>query len=140
MDSFLTLFDMIGTLARRRYQAAERSFVVLGLNHTEARLLTLLNEAGGKTTQDKLSAGLLIDRSNAGRALKRLEADGYIRREKDATDKRTNHVAMTKKGEQAVSDIAKLRVQMAERFFLDLKPDEAQKVVTLLQKALPKDG
>jgi len=140
MDSFLTLFDMIGTLARRRYQAAERAFAALGLNHSEARLLSLLHEADGKTTQDKLSAGLLIDRSNAGRALKKLEAEDYIRREKDAADKRTNHVTITKKGEKAVNDIAEMRVGMAERFFLDLEEKDAEKIVALLQKALPKNG
>ena len=30
MDAFTELFDLIGELARRRYQAAERSFAVLG--------------------------------------------------------------------------------------------------------------
>ena len=41
MNSFQTLFDMIGELARRRYQMAEGCFSALGLNHTEARLLAL---------------------------------------------------------------------------------------------------
>lgn len=136
MDGFLTLFDMIGVLARRRYQEAERWFAALGLNHTEARLLNLLHEAGEAATQEALSNQLLIDRSNAGRALKRLEEAGYIERRKDDADKRAKLVRMTQKGSDAVAEIAKLRVEMARSFFGDLTEDEAARAVGLLKKAI----
>ena len=106
MDSFVRLFDMIGVLARRRYQEAERWFRELGLNHTEARLLTLLNEEGGSSTQEALSNLLLVDRSNAGRALKRLEQGDYVVRQPDEADKRTNLVRMTAKGREAVGELS----------------------------------
>ncbi|MEJ7787147.1 MAG: MarR family transcriptional regulator [Solirubrobacteraceae bacterium] len=48
----------------------------MGLNHTEARLLRMLDEEGGAATQDALSRRLAVDRSNAGRAFKRLEQAG----------------------------------------------------------------
>ena len=102
VNSFLTLFDLIGELARRRYQTAERYFSALGLNHTEARLLTLLRREGGIATQDALSNRLSVDRSNAGRALQRLEQDGYILKRQDDADKRANLVKITPKGRKAV--------------------------------------
>ena len=136
MDNFLTLFDLIGMLARRRYQTAERCFSTLGLNHTEARLLTLLRQANGVTTQDELSNWLFIDRSNAGRALKRLEREKYIARRKGDADKRTNLVQITAKGRKAVVEISKLKKKMAQSFFHDLKRDEAGAIVDLLKKAL----
>ena len=140
VTGFLALFEMVGVLARRRYATAERCYSALGLNHTEARLLTLLHQDGGATTQDELSNLLYIDRSNAGRALKRLELEGYIVRRRDDTDKRTNHVKITAKGQETVVEVSKLRNKIAESFFGDLKEEEADKIVDLLNKALANEG
>lgn len=136
MENYLALFDMIGVLARRRYQTAEREFAAIGLNHTEARLLSLLKEAGGECGQERLSEQLYIDRSNAGRALKRLEQDGYIAREKDAADRRAYIVRLETKGRKAVRDIAKIRDAIVAGFFGDLSEREAGKVVALLEMTL----
>jgi len=136
MSNFQMLFDLIGELARRRYQAAEKSFASLGLNHTEARLLTLLHQNRGSAAQDELAGKLLVDRTNAGRALQRLEQQGYILRRKDDTDKRANLVRLTGKGRKAVGEIGKLRKKIVLRFFGDLKEAEAGMIVELLRKAL----
>ena len=135
-NSFQTLFDLIGEFARRRYHTAERCFSALGLNHTEARLLKLLWQDGGAATQDALSNRLFVDRSNAGRALHRLEQDGYILRRKNDTDKRANLVQITPKGRRAVVAISRLKKKMAQSFFGDLKENEAGAIVHLLRKAL----
>jgi DNA-binding MarR family transcriptional regulator len=138
VNSFLTLFDLIGELARRRYQTAERFFSALGLNHTEARLLTLLHRGDGAAAQDALSNQLSVDRSNAGRALQHLEEGGYIVRRKDDTDKRANLVRITSKGRKAAIAISRLKKEIAESFFGDLNEDEAGTVVNLLRKAFTK--
>jgi len=134
VNSFLTLFDLIGELARRRRQTAERCFSALGLNHTEARLLTLLRQHG-VAAQDALSNQLSVDRSNAGRALQRLAQDGYIVRRKDDADKRANLLQITPKGRKCVVEISRLRKKMAQSFFGDLKEDEAGAIVKILGKA-----
>ncbi|MCA9908666.1 MAG: MarR family transcriptional regulator [Anaerolineae bacterium] len=139
MDNFLTLFDLIGVLARRRYQVGERYFAALGLNHTEARLLRLLSQEGGEATQDALSNLLFVDRSNAGRALKRLEQEGYVARNKDDADKRTNLVQITNKGLEAVKEISELGKEMAHSFFGDLTEDEAGTIVDLMRKVIPSE-
>jgi MarR family transcriptional regulator, transcriptional regulator for hemolysin len=135
-DSLLALFDLIGELARRRYQAAERHFSALGLNHTEARLLTLLCQAEGRAAQDALSNGLSVDRTNAGRALQRLERDGYILRRTAGADRRAKLVEITPKGRAAVLRISRLRKEIARSFFGGLEQDEATVIVNLLGKAL----
>lgn len=140
MDNFLTLFDLIGVLARRRYQTAERYFAALGLNHTEARLLTLLHQQNGAATQEALSSLIFVDRSNAGRALKSLEQAGYIGRRKDNTDRHTNLVQLTAKGRRAVTEIAKLKKTIAQNFFGDLSEDEAGQVAELLRKVLKNEN
>ena len=136
MDNFLGLFDLIGELARRRYRAAERGFAALGLNHTEARLLTLLGQQGGTATQDALSDLLFVDRSNAGRALRHLELAGQIERRKDGADRRTNLVQITALGHATVAEIARIRGEMARGFFGALTEDEAGAAIALLSKAL----
>lgn len=136
MNNYLKLFDLIGVLARRRYKAAEQYFSALGLNHTEARLLTLLDRENGEATQDVLSGMLFVDRSNAGRGLKRLEQGGYITRVENEDNKKTKLVRITAKGRETVVEISKLRNKMAQSFFGDLGQDEAGRVTELLQKAL----
>ena len=135
MDRFIVLFDLVGELARRRYQMAEQGFAGLGLNHTEARLLSLLHQKDGSATQDELSSMLFIDRSNAGRGLKRLETGGYVARSKDSADKRANLVQMTQKGRQAVAAISRIRKEMARSFFGNLTAQEAGLLADLLKKA-----
>ena len=136
MDNYFALFEMIGVLARRRYQTAEREMAAIGLNHTEARLLSLLSEAGGESAQDALSNQLHIDRSNAGRALKRLEQDGFITRVRDEADRRAFLVQLSGKGRRAVRDIMKVRNAIVASFFGELTEEEAGRAVALLEKAL----
>jgi DNA-binding MarR family transcriptional regulator len=136
MSPRIDLFELIGALARRRYQAAERSYASLGLNHTEARLLTMLGNEAGAATQDALSRRLFVDRSNAGRAFKRLEQAGYVGRRKDDADNRTNLVDITPKGREAAAEVKRLSNEMARTFFGDLTEADAATIVTLLRKAL----
>ncbi|HEU0123100.1 MAG TPA: MarR family transcriptional regulator [Bryobacteraceae bacterium] len=136
MSPFLELFDLIGELSRRRYQVGERTFATLGLNHTEARLLALLHKNGGDSPQDALTANLSIDRTNAGRALQRLQQEGYILRTKDSADKRANLVQLTEKGQETVHAIGKLRKQLVQTFFGSLTEAEAETAIALLRKSL----
>ncbi len=132
----IELFEVIGALARRRFQAAERAYAPLGLNHTEARLLTMLADEGGAATQDALSRRLHVDRSNAGRAFKRLEQIGHVARRKDAADNRTNLVDITPEGREAAAQVRRLGDEVARTFFGDLTQADAATVVRLLKKAL----
>jgi DNA-binding MarR family transcriptional regulator len=134
VNNLLSLFDLIGELARRRYQIAERYYSSLRLNHTEARLLTLLDKQNDVITQDALSNLLFVDRSNAGRAMKRLEYEGYIERYQNDTDKRTNLVELTAKGREVVAEILKLKQTMVQEFFGELTEEEAGQIIDLLRK------
>ncbi len=139
MDHLSKLFDLIGVLARQRYQTAEEHFSKLGIIHTEARLLRLLSLEGGKAPQEALSAMLFVDRSNAGRALKTLEEKGYVIRVKDTQDKRAYQVHITEKGQKMVIEIIKIGDVMAHTFFGHLTNDEAGIIVNLLEKAMSDD-
>lgn len=132
----LELAELIGRAARRWHQLGERSFAALRLNHTEARLLTLLEQHGGGATQDTLSNQLSVDRSNAGRALSRLEAGGMVVRRKDELDARTKIVDITDAGRAAVQEIAQVRAEMAESLLGKLSRSETRAVSDLLRTVL----
>jgi DNA-binding MarR family transcriptional regulator len=134
MDGFHALFDCIGDLARRRFQLAERHFAAVGFNHTEARLLTLLHHQGGEAAQDALSSQLHVDRTNAGRALQRLERDGYLTRAASETDKRARQVRITAKGRKAVNQLHKLRDRIVAGFFGTLPEPEAAAIAARLRE------
>ena len=137
MNNSQVLFEIIGQIARRRYLAAEQCFSALNLNHTEARLLSLLRQAGGAATQDALAGQLIIDRSNTGRSLKHLEQLGCILRRIQPGDKRANQVRLTRKGSKTAIAIDRFRRKMAQDFFGNLTDAEAGAVVNLLGKAFP---
>jgi DNA-binding MarR family transcriptional regulator len=96
----------------------------------------MLDNEAGAATQDALSRRLFVDRSNAGRAFKRLEQAGYVGRRKDDADNRTNLVDITPKGREAAAEVNRLSNEMARTFFGDLTEADAATIVTLLRKAL----
>jgi DNA-binding MarR family transcriptional regulator len=97
----------------------------------------MLAGEGGAATQDALSRRLSVDRSNAGRAFKRLEQAGYVARRKDDADNRTNLVDITPKGREAAAEVSRLRGEMARSFFGDLTEADAATVVVVLRKTVP---
>lgn len=137
-NSYSELFDLVGELAQRRFRLAERALLALELNHSEARLVSILGREG-TMTQDALSASLTIDRSNAGRSLKKLESRGYIVRHKDEVDKRTNVVAITDKGRKLTPRVDRVREELVSTLFRDLDEQDAKVIVRLLRRAIPDD-
>lgn len=135
MDAYLTLFDLIGIFAHRRYYAVEAELAVFGLNHTEARTLAILDQEG-ELSQDALAAFLPVDRSNAGRALKRLEGEGLVTRRKSDHDKRTFLVGITDAGRRAAADVQSVRKAAAKKVFTGMKAKDAKAAAELLKAAL----
>lgn len=136
----LGLFELVGELSRRRYQLGERAFAKLGLNHTEARILSLLVGMAESPTQDALSNRLTVDRSNAGRAMKGLEQRGLVAREKHVTDGRTYVVRLTDEGRQVAHQIEQMRTGMAQELFPQLTDAQADALIAHLEQAIEVGG
>ena len=136
MEIFGCLFDILGEIARKRYVAGEKYYAKHGLNHTEGRILRLIQEAQEEISQDELGLQITIDRTNVGRALAKLETAGLIVRCPDPSDKRAKVVKITTQGQALVRRIAKDRSMMLEEFFGNLTKDEAAAAVSLLKKVV----
>lgn len=136
----LGLFELVGELSRRRYQLGERAFAKLGLNHTEARILSLLVGYSEAPTQDALSSRLTVDRSNAGRAMKGLEQRRLVAREKHVSDGRTYVVRLTDEGRDAARQIEQMRAGMAQELFPQLSNTQADALIAQLEQAFDVGG
>jgi DNA-binding MarR family transcriptional regulator len=66
-------------------------------------MITLYNNEG--INQEELSSRLLIDKAATARAIKSLEEKGYVRREKNEKDKRSNKIYVTDKGKSCQDKI-----------------------------------
>jgi DNA-binding MarR family transcriptional regulator len=134
MSRFHLLFDVLGQLARRRFQLAEQYFAKVGLNHTEARILSLLHQSEGTSAQDDIANKMNIDRSNVGRALKNLEGRGLVMRAKSTQDKRVFMIQLTDEGQSCVAQITEIKNHIIDTFFGEMSEDEAAVVYGLLKK------
>lgn len=128
------LLELITEVGRQRYRLAEKGFLPLGLTHTEARLLILLVKAEGEASQEALSAALVIDRSNVGRALKSLESKGYIARTASKTDKRAKVLKITDEGSAQALKIREIGHQIEQTLLSGLSETEISLALTILHK------
>ena len=107
-------------------------------HHTEARgsqrrVLHLLSRHGSMTQRDLLEQ-LGVRASSLSELLSKLEAKGFITKEKSEADKRNFDVALTESGKQALQEMqVQYNVVMAD-LLSDFDAEEAARLDTLLQK------
>ena len=101
----------------------------------ESNIITLLNMKKNKILRlEEIAKELLvedIDRFNE--AIKKLEEEGYVRREKDNLDKRANKVFLTEKGMDIKEDIYKILSQWESIISQSLEKEERILMINLLQ-------
>ncbi len=81
-------------------------------------LLYLFRNANTGISQEALSAYLLIDKAATARAVQSLLQKGFIRKEKDETDRRANKIYVTDLGEQR-SRLVKARLEQWTHFLTE---------------------
>lgn len=104
----------IAQIYRNNLIALSKDFANLKLGAGQYVFLAQLFETDG-INQEELSEILKIDKANTARALKKLEEEGYIRRERDLYDKRAYKVYITNKA-----------LEIKEKFFEILTKNEAR--------------
>jgi DNA-binding MarR family transcriptional regulator len=96
----------LGFLVVRLAEAVDRAFVAaladLGLKPRHLRLLVLVDRAPG-LNQRELARQLEMDAGNLIAILDALEADGLLRRTRDAEDRRQRLVSLTAKGKRVLA-------------------------------------
>lgn len=95
-------------------------------------LLELYIEDG--RNQEELAEVLKIDKGTTARAIKKLEENEFIRREKDEKDKRSNRVYLTEKGKSMKDNIFAILNQWDKKMSEQLDEDERELMIKLLRK------
>lgn len=104
-----------------------------GIGHAEMRLLMLLYTFE-KCTQDELTSRLEVDRSNVGRALKKLVDLGYVTRVRDRDDGRLFRIFLTEKGVALKEPLFKIKHNIELTIGAQVDDEEIKVLIGLLSK------
>jgi len=116
----------------RTYHGSVAAFEKLtGITAAKWRILFLI-DSEPECTQKRLTDLIKVDPGSITRQVKRLEAEGYIRREDDPRDNRLTRIFLTARGRQYVDKKMQLRREFLQRMLVGIP----EKDVELLQATL----
>ena len=129
------LFGMLGKCGHYLFRRP-------GHGHGQKRVLKILSKQG-TMSQRELQEVLNVQAGSLSELLGKLEARGYILREKDEEDKRKAVVCLTEEGREALGEDEAARSRDAELFDVLSEEEQAQLKILLgklLNEWYPKDG
>jgi DNA-binding MarR family transcriptional regulator len=122
------LLALLGQQAMRRLRAAHTEH---RLSPRQFHLLGLLHDRGAMT-QRELGALMDVDPSILVTQLNPLEADGYLSRERDPTDRRRHVVTLTGAGERQLDRAAQAQRDAEDELFAGLSKAQRAQLRRLL--------
>ena len=105
-----------------------------GLSIAKLAALRQLHLAGDSLPLGQLAERLACVKSNVTQLVDRLEADGFVSREGDPSDRRSRLAVMTDAGRQAYVRGSDLQQQVERELFGTLSGDESAQLERLLAK------
>ncbi|MFA4860452.1 MarR family winged helix-turn-helix transcriptional regulator [Methanoregula sp.] len=107
----------------RRLDLSAGQFPVLMLLYKEQNI-----------TQETLVRHYHLDKGTIARAVKKLEAAGYIRRIVDPTNRRAVRLFLTEKGEQVIPYLKEIHTEWNEQVFTGLSAGEIDTIRNLMHR------
>lgn len=106
--------------------------------HGRVRELLLVTIAGheGGIRQKELARIAGINASSTSEVVSKLEADGYVRREVDPTDRRATLIVLTELGEARAAEVEDEQAERLGNIFAPLTTEEKERLSALLDKLL----
>lgn len=89
-----------------------------------------------RITQKALSEQLLIDKTTTAKAIAKLEAEGYVRREPDPVDNRYHLLYLTEAGRAVVPKVQEALDHIRHYSCIDISNEEYELMLSLLKKVL----
>jgi DNA-binding MarR family transcriptional regulator len=124
---------LLTRLARVVYRRSTVELV--GLNLKQLGTLAFLRDHQS-STQQSLAEGLCIDANNCVLLLNEMEADGYLERRRDPSDRRRHLVEITPLGTKALAEAEHAQESIEDEVLLGLNQKERVAFRQLLSKAL----
>lgn len=112
----------------------ESKLAAVGLSLPKLMTLTALNDAGGSLPLGQLAAKLSCVKSNITQLVDRLEADGFVRRGDDPSDRRSKLAVLSEAGRKAFKEGTRIRQQAERDLFGEFSPEEQAVLATLIAK------
>lgn len=123
----------IGMVARALDSIANIEFKEFDLTRGQYLYLIRICENPG-IIQEKLADMIKVDRTTASRAIKKLEANGFVEKQADSANRKIKHIFPTEKGKAISPNISKEN-EHSERVALQgLSDEEAAVLGGLLQR------
>lgn len=129
-DSVLYQMTLTSRLQERRL---DEGLKTLGLTRVTWCVL-LAVEVEGCQRPSEIADFIGIDRTATSRALRGMEAAGWLERESGLADRRTTRVRLTDAGRALLWRAAPLAEENNSHFMAKLSPDEAQELARLMAK------
>ena len=134
--------DSVGALvARSRKALVEewgRELEPLGLNTAQALVLVLL--ADGAATAADMSRTLSHDAGAMTRIIDKLETMGLVRRQREAHDRRSTRLELTREGRAMHAQVTRVQVEVLNRMLRGFSRTEAKTLEALLKRILQNAG
>ena len=113
-----------------------RSYLKTNCDSTLPRfdVLAALDRAGEPLTMSELSQRLLVSNGNVTGVIARLVDDGFVVRETDLADRRTQRVSLSSRGRRHFSSMANAHEALIDRVFADVTDVEMERLLKLLTK------
>ncbi|WP_035856601.1 MarR family winged helix-turn-helix transcriptional regulator [Cryptosporangium arvum] len=124
---------LLSQTAQHAGRVVADGFAAAGARGYHYRLLGTLAEAG-PSSQAELGRRSGIHLSDVVAALNELEADGYVRRRPDPSDKRRNVVSITGAGTERLTTLEACVTAAQEEILAPLTARERDQLVTLLRR------
>lgn len=123
----------VGMIARALDSISNIEFKEMDLTKGQYLYLVRIYEHPG-IIQEKLAEMIMVDRTTAARAIQKLEAQGFIQKRDDETNKKIKRLFPTEKGNQ-VYPILKREGEHSNAVALEgLSPEEVNTLLRLLRR------
>jgi DNA-binding MarR family transcriptional regulator len=134
-----TASPTIGLSSLLRAASSVESFVesklsAAGLSIPKLAALNRLVEAGDALPLGQLAERLACVKSNVTQLIDRLEADGFVTRAPDPSDRRSRLAVITEEGRRAYTEGARLKRAAEEQLFSVLSADDAARLGEIFEK------
>ena len=114
---------------------------IAGLSLNRLELLMQLHFKDGRRRMSDLADALLLSRGGATRLVARAEADGLVRREIPADDRRATYAVLTREGQAAAERGYPAYLELVQRLVHDFVPDdEVEVLVRVWNRVLEGNG
>lgn len=128
---------LIHEVSRLRRALFDERMQPVGATTAQWRTLAVLSRAGRSgMTQTELAHGMDMGRASSGSLIDRLEANGYVRRVDDPTDRRVNRIVMTDEANVILSALNEVGVEMGDIMTAGIPPEDlatAERVLSAMK-------